>query len=156
MNKLVPLYLRFAEAVSTLRSPMLLAVRIYWGVQFVQTGWGKLHHPPVAYFTSLNIPFPSLNAHFIAGLEFFGGILLVLGLFSRPIAFLLTCSMFVAFWAGEHDAFVSFFSDLVSGNSKFVNATAYPFLFASLMILIFGAGLFAVDTLIARRLKASK
>ena len=152
MSKLISLYLRFAEAASTLRSPMLLVVRIYWGLQFVQTGWGKLHHPPVAYFASLNIPFPSLNAHFIAGLEFFGGILLVLGLFSRPIAFLLSCSMFVAFWAGEHDAFVSFFSD----PGKFYVADAYTFLFASLMILIFGGGLFAVDTLIAKRLKASK
>jgi putative oxidoreductase len=155
MSKLVRLYLRFAVAASTLRSPMLLAVRLYWGFQFAQAGWGHLHSMPkfVSYFASLNIPFPGLNAPFISVLEFFGGILMMLGLFSRPIAFLLACDMLVAFWVGEHDAFVSFFSDLVSGTSKFVDATAYSFLFASLMILIFGAGLFSIDTLIARRLK---
>ena len=135
---------------------MLLAVRIYWGLQFVQTGWGKLHHPPVAYFASLNIPFPSLNAHFIAGLEFFGGILMILGLFSRPIAFLLAADMLVAFWTGSHDVFVSFFSDFISGAGKFYLADPYTFLFASLMILIFGAGLYSLDTLIAKQLKIAE
>ena len=154
MSKLLRLYSRFAEAASMLRSPMLLAVRLYWGFQFAQTGWGHLHSLPkfASYFTTLNIPFPTLNAPFIGVLEFVGGILLMLGLFSRPIAFLLACDMFVAFWVGEHDAFVSFFSD----PGKFYVADAYTFLFASLMILIFGAGLFSVDTLIARRLKASQ
>jgi putative oxidoreductase len=134
---------------------MLLAVRLYWGFQFAQAGWGHLHSLPklVSYFTTLNIPFPALNAPFIACLEFVGGILMMLGLFSRPIAFLLAGDMFVAFWAGEHDAFISFFSDLTNGTSKFVDATAYTFLFASLMILIFGSGLYSVDTLIVRYLK---
>jgi putative oxidoreductase len=155
MSKLVRLYVRFAAAASMLRSPMLLAVRLYWGFQFAQTGWGHLHNLPgfVSYFTTLKIPLPGLNAPFVGVLEFIGGILLMLGLFSRPIAFLLACDMFVAFWVGEHDAFVSLFSDLTNNTSKFVDATAYTFLFASLMVLIFGPGLFAIDTLIAKRFK---
>src|SRR6202043_499688 len=82
MSKLIPLYLRFTAAISTLRSPMLLAVRFYWGFQFAQTGWGKLHHLEkfTGFFASLNIPFPGVNAHFVSGLEFVGGILLILGL----------------------------------------------------------------------------
>ena len=31
-------------AASSLQSVLLLAVRLYWGWQFMQTGWGKLHH----------------------------------------------------------------------------------------------------------------
>ena len=27
-----------------LQSPLLLAIRLYWGWQFVQDGWGKLTH----------------------------------------------------------------------------------------------------------------
>src|SRR5271168_1269396 len=155
MKILIRWYLRFADVASMLSSPMLLVVRLYWGFQFAQAGWGHFHNLPkfVSYFTSLNIPFPGLNAPFIATLELCGGILMMLGLFSRPVAFLLACDMFVAFAVGEHDAFVSFFSDLTSGDSKFVNATAYTFLFASLMILIFGAGLFSIDALIEKRLK---
>lgn len=138
----------FCRIVETLRSPFLLAVRLYWGWQFTQTGLGKLRHLDkiTDFFTSLNIPFPGFNAHFVAGLEFFGGILLILGLFSRPISLLLTGSMFVAYWTADHEALVSIFSD----PGKFYTSDAYTFLFAALLILIFGPGLFSLDTLIAR------
>jgi putative oxidoreductase len=151
MSQLLQAYRRVISAFSSLQSAMLLAVRLYWGFQFAQTGWGKLHNLPkiTAYFASLNIPFPGFNAPFIGMLEFAGGILLMLGLFSRPIAFLLACNMFVAYWAGDHEALVSIFSD----PGKFYVADPYTFLFASLMVLIFGAGLYSVDTLIARHLK---
>ena len=158
MNQLLHAYRRVMAAFSALQSPMLLAVRLYWGYQFVQAGWGHLHSLPkfASYLASLNIPLSGLNAPFIGILEFVGGILLMFGLFSRPIAFLLTCDMLVAFWKGEPDAFFSFFSDLTAGTSKFVDATAYTFLFAALMILIFGAGLYSLDTLIAKRLKTAE
>ena len=41
-----------------------------------------------------------------------------------------------------------------SDPGKFYVADPYTFLFASLMVLIFGTGFFAVDTLVAKRLKA--
>jgi len=58
--------------------------------------------------------------------------------------------MFVAYWTADHEALTSVFSD----PGKFYVADPYTFLFASLMVLIFGAGLFAVDTQIAKRVKA--
>jgi len=153
MNQLLPLYRHAVKALSLLQSPLLLAVRLYWGFQFAQTGWGKLHNLPkiTGFFASLNIPFPAFNAHFVSGLEFVVGILLILGLFSRPIAFLLACNMFVAYWTADREALTSIFSD----PGKFYVADPYTFLFASLMVLIFGAGFFAADTLIAKRLGAT-
>lgn len=150
MNQLLPLYRRAVKVFSLLQSPFLLAVRLYWGFQFAQTGWGKLHNLPkiTGFFASLNIPFPAFNAHFVSGLEFAGGILLILGLFSRPIALLLAGNMFVAYWTADHEALASIFSD----PGKFYIADPFTFLFASLVVLIFGAGFLAVDTLIARRL----
>jgi putative oxidoreductase len=132
---------------------MLLAVRLYWGFQFAQTGWGKLHHLEkiTGFFASLNIPFPGVNAHFVSGLEFVGGILLILGLGTRITGLLLAGNMFVAYWTADHEALASIFSD----PGKFYVADPYTFLFASLMALIFGPGLFAVDTLIAKRVKES-
>ena len=35
-------YNLFVRALSSLQSPFLLAVRLYWGWQFMQAGWGKL------------------------------------------------------------------------------------------------------------------
>jgi putative oxidoreductase len=85
---------------------------------------------------SLNIPFPAFSACFISRLEFFGGLLLILGLASRPTGFLLAANMLVAYWTADHDALVSVFSE----PGKFYVADPYTFPFASLMVLIFGAG----------------
>ena len=55
----------------------------------------------------------------------------------------------VAYWTADHEALTSIFSD----PGKFYVADPYTFLFASLMILIFGAGLFSLDEVLARKLK---
>jgi putative oxidoreductase len=152
MSRLLVLYRRVASGFSFFQSLMLLGVRLYWGFQFAQTGWGKLHNlgKITGFFASLNIPLPGITAPCVSMLEFIGGILLILGLFSRPIALLLACNMFVAYWTADREALAAIFSD----PGKFYVADPYTFLFASLMVLIFGAGLFAVDILVAKRLKA--
>lgn len=154
MKRLLTICRRATWGLSSLQSPMLLAVRLYWGFQFAQTGWGKLHNLAriAGFFASLNIPLPGFSAPAVSLLEFVGGILLMLGLLSRPIAFLLACNMFVAYWTADHDALTSVISD----PGKFYVADPYTFLFASLMVLIFGAGLFAVDTLVAKHVKVSE
>jgi putative oxidoreductase len=151
MKPLLRYYSLAAGKMSYLRSPFLLAVRLYWGWQFVQTGWGKMHHigKITAFFTSLNIPFPAFNAYFVSGLEFFGGLLLIVGFASRFTGLLLAFNMLVAYWTADHEALISIFSD----PGKFYVADPYTFLFASLMVLILGAGLFSVDALVARRLE---
>jgi putative oxidoreductase len=140
------------RTASSLQSPFLLAVRLYWGWQFVETGWGHLTHldKVIAFFAEIGIPLPALNAPFIGGLEFTGGILLALGLASRPVAFLLTCDMTVAYITAEREALLSIFSD----PDKFYAASPYTFLVASLIVLIFGPGKFCLDTLVSRRLQA--
>jgi hypothetical protein len=45
-------------------------------------------------------------------------------------------------------------SAIFSDPRKFYAADLYTFLFASLMVLVFGAGFLAVDTPVAKRLKA--
>jgi putative oxidoreductase len=142
----------FVRAASSLESPFLLIVRLYWGWQMMQTGWGKLGDlgKVTGYFTSLGIPAPALNAYFISGLEFVGGILLAIGLGSRLIAFLLACDMAVAYYLGDHEALLSFFSD----PDKFYAAAPFTFLIASLIVLIFGPGKLALDALIARRMRS--
>ena len=151
MNRLIALHGEVSGMLSRLQSPFLLAVRLYWGWQFTQTGWGKMHNIAkiTSFFTSLNIPFPALNAHFIAGLEFFGGILLILGLGARLVSVLMAANMLVAYWTADREALLSVFSD----PGKFYVADPFTFLFASLIILIFGAGLFSLDHIMAKRVK---
>lgn len=141
------------RAAAPLQSPLLLAVRLYWGFQFAQTGWGKLHNLErvTAFFAGLGIPAPGINAPFIGTLEFVGGILLAVGLGSRAIALLLTCNMLVAYLTAHREALLAVFSD----PGKFLSAAPYTFLFASLLVLIFGPGKLALDSLIFKRGKPS-
>src|SRR5258707_15765385 len=138
---------QFFALVSYLQSPFLLFVRLYWGWQLAQSGWGKLHHLSNVgeYFGTLGLPMPAQMAAFIACVEFFGGIFLALGLASRITALVLTANLTMAYVIGDREALLSFFSD----PDKFVAAAPFAFLVVSLIVLIFGAGKIAADTAIA-------
>jgi putative oxidoreductase len=148
MKGLFELYARFSALASYLQSPFLLVVRLYWGWQFAQSGWGRLHHldQATAFFASLNIPFPVVNVIFISSLELVGGILLIVGLASRLTGLLLVCDMAVAYWTADREALSSIFSN----PGKFYGADPYTFLFAAAMVLVFGAGLFSIDAWLLR------
>src|SRR5271165_1552016 len=96
---IAPAYELLIKAGSSLQSLFFLAVRLYWGWQFAQTGWGKLHNIShvIHFFGSLGIPLPAANASFIALLELVGVILLALGLGSRLLALLCVGDMMVAY-----------------------------------------------------------
>jgi putative oxidoreductase len=85
-------------------------------------------------------------AAFISCVEFFGGILLAIGLFSRMTALVLTINMIMAYITADREALFSVFSD----PDKFYAAAPYTFLIASLIVLIFGPGKFCVDYLLRR------
>src|SRR6266851_5460207 len=152
MSKLIArvrqLHGRFFGLVSYLQSPFLLFVRLYWGWQLAQSGWGKLHHLSnvTEYFTSLGLPRSAQMAVFIACIEFFGGIFLALGLASRITSLILTVNLIMAYVIGDHEALLSFFSD----PDKFMAAAPFIFLMVSLIVLIFGAGKISVDSLLER------
>jgi putative oxidoreductase len=151
MNMLTKWYTRFSAATSSLQSPFLFAVRLYWGWQFAVSGWGKMQNISrfTTFFISINIPFPEFNAHFVAGVELFCGLLLIVGLASRFAGFILAGDMLVAYWTADREALLSVFSD----SDKFTSAAEITFLMAALIILVFGAGRFSLDALLKRRLK---
>ena len=144
--RLKKLYNLFFYYVAFGQSPFLLFVRLYWGYQLVQSGWGKLHHldKVTEFFTSLNLPVPAQTAVAISCLEFFGGIFLAIGLLSRLTSLALTINLIVAYITADREALFSIFSD----PDKFYAAAPYTFLVASVIVLLFGPGKFAVDTLL--------
>jgi putative oxidoreductase len=80
-------------------------------------------------------------------MEFLGGILLIVGFGSRLTGLALTVDMVVAYVAADREALRAILSD----PGKFYNADPYTFLFASLLVLVFGPGRFALDHLVSRR-----
>jgi putative oxidoreductase len=136
----------FFHFVDYLQHPFLLFVRLYWGIQLVQSGWGKLHNldKVTDYFTTLNLPMPGKMAVFISCVELFGGLFLALGLLSRVAALVLTINLIMAYVIGDREALRSIFSD----PDKFAAAAPFVFLVASVIVLCFGAGIFSLDALI--------
>lgn len=154
-NQILRMYDGFVRAVSSLQSPFLfLFVRLYWGWEFMEDGWGKLHNlaKVTEYFASLNLPAPGQTALFVSIIELAGGMLLAVGLFSRLTGLVLTVNMLTAYVTGDREALLSIFS----APDKFSAAAPYMYLFASLVVLIFGPGKFALDTLFDRVIRKRK
>jgi putative oxidoreductase len=151
MSTIVSLYTRFVRLLNYLQCPLLLAIRLYWGIQFMQDGWGKLTHLArvTEFFTSLNLPAPHATATLVGSIELFGGILFLFGIASRLVSLILFLNMTMAYLSVPDDR-TNFFH-ILSNPSDFYNATPYTYWFAALLILVFGPGRIAVDTILLRR-----
>src|SRR5215471_8526453 len=136
-------YQLLIAGANLLRSPLLLALRIFFFWQLFLTGKGKLSNigKVSEFFASLGIPLPALNAYLISSLECFGSLLLIVGLASRPVALLIFLSMSVAYLTADFPAASSIFSD----PDKFVKADPFPFWLAALIVLVFGPGSLSID-----------
>lgn len=138
---------KFLHYIEYLQHPFLLFVRLYWGIQLMQSGWGKLHNldKVTDYFTTLGLPMPHQMAFFISCVELFGGLFLALGLLSRITSLGLTINMIAAYLTVPDDRHALF--SLFSNPDGFTAATPYVFLIASLIVLLFGPGIFSLDAL---------
>lgn len=151
MQKLAAAYEALCVMLASLKNPLLLAIRLYWGWQFATDGWGKLTHlDRVAdYFgNSLHLPAPAATAMFVALVEFIGGLLFAAGIGSRLVSLVLFVNMTVAFLAAPDDRVN--FSHIFSKPEDFYGAGPYTYWFAALLIMILGPGLFALDTFLGR------
>ena len=143
-------YSGFVSHLNRLQSPLLLAIRLYWGWQFAQDGWGKLTHldKVTQFFATLNLPAPGTTALMVALVEFAGGILFALGIASRLTSLVLFVNMTMAYLSVPDDRVN--FSHIFSKPEDFYGASPYTYWFAALIILILGPGVFALDTLFRR------
>lgn len=99
---LVSLYQKLLNMSRYFEGLAPLALRIYLAPVLMQAGYNKLAHfeDTVAWFANpdwgLGLPMPALMAGLAAGTEFFGAILLLLGLTTRLISIPLMVTMLVA------------------------------------------------------------
>lgn len=148
--KLRPLYEKFESFASWLQSPALLLIRLAWGFQLFESGRGHLTHveKTAAQFAEWHIPFPTLNVYLSGSVELLGGILLMLGLFSRVVSIPLFFNFCVAYATASPDAVKALFH---FNPDDFINDAAFPFLVTSLLICAFGPGKISLDALIFRK-----
>lgn len=119
-----------------------LIMRIVVGYTFMLAGWGKLNHLPLVTqnFTEWGIIFPKIMTPFVAGVEFFGGIMLILGLFTRIPAAMLAFTMLVAIRVAKWEAV-----DSLQTLLGFEEATYFA---AFLWLAIAGPGAASLDRLL--------
>jgi putative oxidoreductase len=124
-------------------SPRLLSVlRIVAGLLFMLHGTQKLFNYPPGPPGMFPVPLQSLAG--VAGiLEFVGGILILIGLFTRPVAFILSGQMAVAYFKG-HFSMEAFWPTQNGGEL----AVLYCFIF--LYMAVAGGGQWSVDYLLRR------
>jgi putative oxidoreductase len=72
------------------RDIIILIARVLLMILFIVSGWAKLtgFEGTVGYMTSLGAPAPMVAAAVAVIMEFFVGIVLILGFYTRPLAFL--------------------------------------------------------------------
>ena len=126
-----------------LHSPLLLLIRLFWGASFFATGMGKFAHldKVTIFFHSLGLPFPELNAILVASIETIGGACLFLGFASRLVCIPLICIMIAAFLTADSAAVRTIFSD----PQNFIHRDPFSFLFASILVFVFGPGALSLD-----------
>jgi len=123
-------------------APRVLSIlRIMTGLLFMQYGFAKiLKWPPVPMFEKVEL----VSLYGLAGsMELVGGALLILGIFTRPLAFILCGEMAFAYFIGH--AGRNFFPILNGGN------LAIQFCFVFLYFTFAGAGPWSLDALRGRK-----
>jgi len=121
--------------LQTTWAPRLLGIlRIVAAVLFIEHGTQKLFGlPPPAH----GMPETFTLIWFAGVLETFGGLLILIGLFTRPVAFLLSGQMAVAYWMAH--APQSPYPALNGGDA------AILFCFLFLYLVAAGPGAFSLD-----------
>ena len=122
-----------------------LVLRLVFGYFWAETGWAKLHNLDgfTARFVDWGIPLPAFSAALSAGVEFAGGVLLMLGLSTRLTAAVMAFSMAVAI------AFVVIKN--VGGIDDFVELDEVLYVLVFFWLLMAGPGKASLDAWLARR-----
>ena len=138
-----------------------ILIRLMAGGVFFWEGVLKFAYPNqgVGRFTKIGIPFPEYSADFVGGLEIVGGILLLLGLFTRFITIPFIVEMIVAMLSTKIAIFLGisplplppvppqtgFWAVLHEIRSEYAQLLTVTFL------LIVGPGPWSLDALLMRR-----
>lgn len=130
-----------------------LATRIVIGLAFFHTGTGKFRHfdNVVGFFQGLGIPLPTFHAGLVASMETFGGIALILGLFTRFFAAGLSVTMVVALMTADAADFLASWGS--AAETSPTDITSFVFLLFLGWLVFFGAGKVSLDAVLRKVLR---
>lgn len=120
-------------------SVLPLAARILMAAIFVLSGIGKITNPAgtIGYISAMGLPFPELGLAAAIGIEVVGGLLLVAGLYTRPVALVLAAFSIVTG--------LIFHSAIADQNQMIHLMKNFAMAGGLLQIAAFGAGSLSLD-----------
>jgi putative oxidoreductase len=126
-------------------APPLLS-RLVIGVVFTHSGWGKLHNldQVARFFASLGVPFPELQAPFVASVELVCGALVLAGFATRLAAIPLIGTMVVAL--------ATALASKISDANALFGLSEFLYIVLLVQLALGGAGAVSLDRFAARRL----
>jgi len=121
-----------------------LTVRLVFGYFWLETGIAKVHNLEgfTMRFMGWGIPYPAFSAGLSAWTELLGGLLLMLGLFTRLVCIPMLINMAVAV--------TLVVSSNLMGLDDYVEADEVVYSLIFFWLLIAGPGKASLDTLVAR------
>jgi putative oxidoreductase len=130
-----------------------LVTRLVMGQAFYQTGNGKIENfaNTVGFFSELGIPFPEANAFFVSRLEFWGGLLLIVGLATRLVALGLASTMVVALLTADRESFLGALRG--AGDAGLTDVVPLVYLLFLGWLVLYGPGAASLDALVAHWLE---
>ena len=148
MRRLINWLIGWPEQVAvhlTWLAPLFARITVGW--VFLWSGWGKLHNLPqvTENFISWGIPFPHFFTPLTSGIEFFGGLFLLLGLLTRISAGALGVTMIVAIRSAK-------WSD-VDSLETLLGFDEFEYLALFLWLAIAGGGVISLDHLLMRLMR---
>lgn len=129
-------------------APLFARVTVGW--VFLLSGWGKLNNLPkvIENFVGWGIPHSELLAPFVSAVEFGGGLLLLIGLFTRIAAAPLVVVMIVAIRSALWEEIDSL--ETLLGLEEFVYMAVF------LWLAIAGPGPVSIDQALQRWHKSTR
>jgi len=150
MRRLINWLIVWPEQVAahlTWLAPLFARITVGW--VFLWSGWRKLNNLPqvTENFIGWGIPFPHFFTPLTSGIEFFGGLFLLLGLLTRISAGALGVTMVVAIRSAK-------WAD-VDSLETLLGFDEFEYLALFLWLAIAGAGVISLDHLLVRLARRS-
>ncbi len=135
----------------------ILVARVSLGLFFAVSGYNKLFVPEkhaglIELMIEIGMPFPEFMALFLACVEFFGGLMLMVGLFSTFVAIALAIAMIVAIATVEIEHVIPKGIGPLDWMSWFLYLPQVMYIILFGWLITTGPGKLSVDYILANKL----
>jgi putative oxidoreductase len=145
----------FAVGAERIRNEVILAARVLLVMLYVIFGWMKLtnYGGTVSYMAMTGAPVPEISAAIAIAIEFFVGIAILIGIFTRPLALVMAVYTLATAFIGHHYWTMSGADQLANETNFYKNVGIMA---GFLLLYITGPGKYSLDAAFERSLRSAQ